>query len=104
MSGALRRGDALFRLGGDEFAALLAVERGEQALGAGRAPARRRRSRRASASRSRSASPSRSAGETDDALLARADRALYRSRRPGATASRWPTTSRCRRRPRWAER
>ena len=76
MSSALRRGDRLFRVGGDEFAGLLAVESREQALGA--------------ASRLRDAVVQARLGvtvsigvavphadETDVALLARADRALY---------------------------
>ena len=77
MSSALRRGDRLFRIGGDEFAAPARRR-------VPRAGARRRRracarpsSRRGWASRSPSASPSRRPGETDVALLARADRALY---------------------------
>ena len=76
MSGALRRGDRLFRIGGDEFAALLAVESPEQALGA--ATGLRDAGRRGALGVTVSvgvAVPQ--AGETDIALLARADRALY---------------------------
>ena len=76
MSSALRRGDRLFRVGGDEFAALLAVESREQALGA----AARLREAVVEARLGVTVSigvavPQ--ADETDVALLARADRALY---------------------------
>jgi diguanylate cyclase (GGDEF)-like protein len=76
MSGALRRGDRLFRIGGDEFAALLAVESRDQALEA----ATRLRDAVLEARLGVTVSigvavPQ--AGETDVALLARADRALY---------------------------
>ena len=77
MSSALRRGDRLFRVGGDEFAALLAVDVLRAGARRRAAPARRRPGGAARASRSPSGSPFRSAGETDVALLARADRALY---------------------------
>jgi diguanylate cyclase (GGDEF)-like protein len=76
MSGALRRGDRLFRVGGDEFAALLAVESREQALGA----ATRLRDAVVEAKLGVTVSVGVAvpqAGETDAALLARADRALY---------------------------
>jgi diguanylate cyclase (GGDEF)-like protein len=76
MSGALRRGDRLFRVGGDEFAALLAVESAEQALGA----AVRLREAVLEARLGVTVSVGVAvpqAGETDAALLARADRALY---------------------------
>jgi len=76
MSSALRRGDRLFRVGGDEFAGLLAVESGEQALGAA---ARLREAvveARLGVTVSIGVAVPR-AGETDAALLARADRALY---------------------------
>jgi diguanylate cyclase (GGDEF)-like protein len=76
MSGALRRGDRLFRVGGDEFAGLLAVESREQALGA----AARLRDAVVEARLGVTVSigvavPQ--ADESDVALLARADRALY---------------------------
>jgi diguanylate cyclase (GGDEF)-like protein len=76
MSGALRRGDRLFRVGGDEFAALLAVETREQALEA----ATRLRDAVVEARLGVTVSVGVAvpqAGETDVALLARADRALY---------------------------
>jgi diguanylate cyclase (GGDEF)-like protein len=76
MSGALRRGDRLFRVGGDEFAALLAVESREQALGA----ATRLRDAVVEAKLGVTVSVGVAVpqeGETDAALLARADRALY---------------------------
>jgi diguanylate cyclase (GGDEF)-like protein len=76
MSGALRRGDRLFRVGGDEFAALLAVESAEQALEA----AVRLREAALEARLGVTVSVGVAvpqAGETDAALLARADRALY---------------------------
>ena len=76
MSGALRRGDRLFRVGGDEFAALLAVDSSEQALGA----AMRLREAVLEAPLGVTISVGVAvpqAGETDVALLARADRALY---------------------------
>ena len=76
MSGALRRGDRLFRIGGDEFAALLAVESREQALEA----ATRLRDAVVEARLGVTVSVGVAvpqAGETDVALLARADRALY---------------------------
>jgi diguanylate cyclase (GGDEF)-like protein len=76
MSSALRRGDRLFRVGGDEFAGLLAVDSREQARGA----ALRLRAAVLDARLGVTVSigvavPQ--AGETDAALLARADRALY---------------------------
>jgi diguanylate cyclase (GGDEF)-like protein len=76
MSSALRRGDRLFRVGGDEFAGLLAVESREQALGA----AVRLREAVVEARLGVTVSVGVAvphAGETDVALLARADRALY---------------------------
>jgi diguanylate cyclase (GGDEF)-like protein len=76
MSSALRRGDRLFRVGGDEFAGLLAVESREQALGA----AARLRDAVLEARLGVTVSIGVAvphADETDVALLARADRALY---------------------------
>ncbi|HEX5898895.1 MAG TPA: diguanylate cyclase [Solirubrobacteraceae bacterium] len=76
MSSALRRGDRLFRVGGDEFAGLLAVDSREQARGA----ALRLRSAVLEARLGVTVSIGVAvphAGETDAALLARADRALY---------------------------
>jgi diguanylate cyclase (GGDEF)-like protein len=82
MSGALRRGDRLFRVGGDEFAALLAVETREQALEA----ATRLREAVLEARLGVTVSVGVAvpqAGETDVALLGRADRALYAVKAPG---------------------
>ena len=76
MSGSLRRGDRLFRIGGDEFAALLAVESRDQALGA----ANRLRDAVLEARLGVTVSVGVAvphADETDAAVLARADRALY---------------------------
>ncbi len=76
MSSSLRRGDRLFRIGGDEFAALLAVESRDQALGA----ANRLRDAVLEARLGVTVSVGVAvphAGETDVAVLARADRALY---------------------------
>jgi len=82
LQSALRRGDTLYRLGGDEFAALLAVRDAGDAL--------------AAANRMRDAVAASDAGvtvsvgiavsavsETDDALVGRADRALYRAKGAG---------------------
>jgi diguanylate cyclase (GGDEF)-like protein len=82
LSGALRRGDTLFRIGGDEFAALLVVADRDEALEA--------------ADRLRAAVNEANLGvtvsigvavpmedELDAALLARADRALYRAKDAG---------------------
>jgi diguanylate cyclase (GGDEF)-like protein len=82
LSGALRRGDGLFRIGGDEFAALLVVSDRDEAYGAG---ARLRDAVRA-ADLGVSASIGVAVpldGESDAALLARADRALYRVKDAG---------------------
>jgi diguanylate cyclase (GGDEF)-like protein len=75
LSGALRRGDELFRIGGDEFAALLHITGEAEALDAGR---------RLRAAAAQTGSVTVSVGvavpgeqESDAALLARADRALY---------------------------
>jgi diguanylate cyclase (GGDEF)-like protein len=76
MSSALRRGDRLFRIGGDEFAALLAVESKSEALGAAaRLRAAVNEARLGVTVSVGVAVPQ--AGESDPALLARADRALY---------------------------
>ena len=76
MSSALRRGDRLFRVGGDEFAGLLAVDSREQALDAAvRLRAAVLEARLGVTVSIGVAVPQ--AGETDAALLARADRALY---------------------------
>lgn len=82
LEGALRRGDLLFRLGGDEFAALLAVRNEQEAL--------------AAAHRMRAAVAASDAGltvsvgvavsgpeESDDAIIGRADRALYAAKHEG---------------------
>ena len=76
MSTALRRGDRLFRVGGDEFAALLAVETSEQALGAAVRLREAVVEARLGVTMSVGVAVPQ-AGETDAALLARADRALY---------------------------
>jgi diguanylate cyclase (GGDEF)-like protein len=76
MSGALRRGDRLFRIGGDEFAALIVVDTDAEALDA----AQRLRDAVAAARLGVTASMGVAVprdGESDAALLARADRALY---------------------------
>ena len=93
MSSALRRGDRLFRVGGDEFAGLLAVEAAEQARGA----ALRLRAAvwtRGSGSRSPSGSPFRRPARPTSRCWRAPTGRCTRSRRPGATAWRWPTTSR----------
>jgi diguanylate cyclase (GGDEF)-like protein len=75
LSAGLRRGDELFRIGGDEFAAIVAVADAAEALDAGR---RLREAAAATGSVTVSigvALPQ--AGESDAAVLARADRALY---------------------------
>jgi diguanylate cyclase (GGDEF)-like protein len=82
MSSSLRRGDRLFRIGGDEFAALLAVESRDQALGA----ANRLRDAVLEARLGVTVSVGVAvphAGETDAAVLARADRALYSVKEAG---------------------
>ena len=82
MSSSLRRGDRLFRIGGDEFAALLAVESRDQALGA----ANRLRDAVLEARLGVTVSIGVAvphAGETDAAVLARADRALYSVKEAG---------------------
>jgi diguanylate cyclase (GGDEF)-like protein len=82
MSSSLRRGDRLFRIGGDEFAALLAVETGEEALGA----ANRLRDAVLEARLGVTISVGVAVphpGEADVAVLARADRALYSVKEAG---------------------
>jgi diguanylate cyclase (GGDEF)-like protein len=82
LSGALRRGDALFRIGGDEFAALLVVEDDAEALEAG--VRLREAVRGADLGVTVSIGVAVPAdGESDAALLARADRALYRAKDAG---------------------
>jgi diguanylate cyclase (GGDEF)-like protein len=79
---ALRRGDTLFRIGGDEFAALLAVADADEALEAGT----RLRAAVADARLGVTVSIGVAVplpGEADGALLARADRALYRVKAAG---------------------
>jgi diguanylate cyclase (GGDEF)-like protein len=83
LSSALRRGDALFRIGGDEFAVLLAVCDDAEALDAG---LRLRDAVQAAAlgvTVSLGVAVPRDDDETDSALLARADRALYRVKEAG---------------------
>ncbi|MEA2384143.1 MAG: hypothetical protein QOH72_4114 [Solirubrobacteraceae bacterium] len=82
LNGALRRGDTLFRIGGDEFAALLVVSDPDEALEAG--------SRLRAAVNAADLGVTVSIGvavpmegEPDAALLARADRALYRVKDAG---------------------
>ena len=75
LSSALRRGDELFRIGGDEFAALVHVTEEAEALEAGRRL-------REAAALTRTVTVSVGVAvpfghESDAALLARADRALY---------------------------
>jgi diguanylate cyclase (GGDEF)-like protein len=82
LSGALRRGDTLFRIGGDEFAALLVVADADEALEAGG------RLREAVKEADLGVTISIGVavpmeGEPDAALLARADRALYRAKDAG---------------------
>jgi len=82
LSGALRRGDSLFRIGGDEFAALLVVADPAEALEAGR------RLRAAVVDAELGVTVSigvaiPNEGETDAAVLGRADRALYRAKAEG---------------------
>jgi diguanylate cyclase (GGDEF)-like protein len=82
LSGALRRGDTLFRIGGDEFAALLVVSDQNEALEAGV------RLREAVRDADLGVTVSIGVavpidGEPDVALLARADRALYRAKDAG---------------------
>jgi diguanylate cyclase (GGDEF)-like protein len=82
LGGALRRGDTLFRIGGDEFAALLVVAGHDEALEAGR----RLRAAVAEAELGVTVSIGVAVpqeGETDAAVLGRADRALYRVKAAG---------------------
>jgi diguanylate cyclase (GGDEF)-like protein len=82
LSGALRRGDTLFRIGGDEFAALLVVSDADEALEAGL----RLRDAVKAANLGVTVSIGVAVpmdGEPDAALLARADRALYRAKDAG---------------------
>jgi diguanylate cyclase (GGDEF)-like protein len=82
LNGALRRGDTLFRIGGDEFAALLVVSDADEALEAGmRLRAMVARARLGVTVSIGVAVPRE--GEADAALLARADRALYRFKDAG---------------------
>lgn len=82
LQSSLRRGDRLFRLGGDEFAALLAVRDETDALAA----AHRMRAAVAESDAGVTVSVGvavSAPGETDEALVARADRALYRVKGAG---------------------
>jgi diguanylate cyclase (GGDEF)-like protein len=82
LRGALRRGDTLFRIGGDEFAALLAVSSPEEAVEAGeRLRAAVQREALGVTLSIGIAVPQ--PGESDAAVLARADRALYRVKASG---------------------
>jgi diguanylate cyclase (GGDEF)-like protein len=82
LSGALRRGDTLFRIGGDEFAALLVVEDETEALDAGVRLREAVRDADLGVTVSIGVAVPAS-GESDAALLARADRALYRAKDAG---------------------
>jgi diguanylate cyclase (GGDEF)-like protein len=82
LSGALRRGDTLFRIGGDEFAALLAVADADEALEAGTRLRAAVADARLGVTVSIGVAVPR-LGEADGALLARADRALYRVKAMG---------------------
>jgi diguanylate cyclase (GGDEF)-like protein len=82
LQSALRRGDTLYRLGGDEFAALLAVRDENDALAAAQ------RMREAVAESDAGVTVSvgvavSAASESDDSLVGRADRALYRAKGAG---------------------
>lgn len=82
LQSALRRGDSLYRLGGDEFAALLAVRDEAEALSA----ARRMRAAVAASDAGVTVSVGVAVSgpeEDDDALVGRADRALYRTKAGG---------------------
>jgi len=82
LTAALRRGDTLFRIGGDEFAALLVVSDEAEALEAGR----RLQAAVAEADLGVTVSIGVAVprdGETDAAVLGRADRALYRVKEAG---------------------
>jgi diguanylate cyclase (GGDEF)-like protein len=83
LSSALRRGDALFRIGGDEFAALLAVSDDTEALDAGLRLRDAVREAELGVTSSFGIAVPRDDDEADSALLARADRALYRVKGAG---------------------
>jgi diguanylate cyclase (GGDEF)-like protein len=81
LGSALRRGDELFRIGGDEFAAILRVADGHEALEVGR---RLRAAVTAMGEVTISIGVALPApGESDEATLARADRALYEVKAAG---------------------
>jgi diguanylate cyclase (GGDEF)-like protein len=82
LNSALRRGDTLFRIGGDEFAALLAVASAEEALEAGTRLRAAVVAARLGVTVSIGVAVPRD-GESDAALLDRADRALYRVKAAG---------------------
>jgi diguanylate cyclase (GGDEF)-like protein len=83
LSGALRRGDSLFRIGGDEFAGLLAVADGAEALDAGLRLRAAVEQAALGVTVSIGVAVPRGDDESDSALLARADRALYRVKETG---------------------
>ena len=83
LSSALRRGDALFRIGGDEFAVLVAVAGDAEALDAGLRLRDAVHEAGLGVTVSLGVAVPRGDDETDSALLARADRALYRVKEAG---------------------
>jgi diguanylate cyclase (GGDEF)-like protein len=96
LTGALRRGDSLFRVGGDEFAALLVVSSEDEALEAGVRLRAAVLEAGTGVTVSIGVAVPRDA-ESDDSVLARADRALYRVKASGrdgvALAGDEPTTA-----------
>jgi len=86
LSGALRGQDHLFRLGGDEFAALIEVEEAEAALEVGNRLSQAARHEAGATVSIGVAVPG--PEESDAALLARADRALYAVKREGGDGER----------------
>jgi diguanylate cyclase (GGDEF)-like protein len=81
LSGGLRRGDELFRIGGDEFAAIIRVAGGEEALAAGRRLQQAGRSLGDVTLSIGAALPR--PDEDAEALIARADEALYQVKAEG---------------------
>ena len=83
MASALRRGDTLFRIGGDEFAALLAVSDDAEALEAGERLLAAVHAAGLGVTMSIGVAVPRDDDESDSALLARADHALYQVKDAG---------------------